>query len=350
MTDASTSDGVRDAVFSLIRVADLQGLQSITPGDFDWSVPGDRLKRLPLIEAMVTGNANRTQAELTTRAEMIRWMLKAGANPLQGCPSNEETYGIWKVNDKDKTMIRISYSRSAISFACELMGAMKKAAQEGTDWSSQIAAFQIFLEALTRGAATRNNVSVPQGVVDMWESIREMTSTHNVIFETADEEVSAHDLVLVAASPVLKAMLESTMKEGSSKRISVKDSSGSGARLFVDMLYTSSTRDDPDYKTVLVALDLAHRWQVDRIVPVLAGMLPEMLTVDSFVAIAEAAMLKGLESLQRACRTFATNNSEINAMLEKGTLPAEVRKLLGESEAPAAEQGQRKKRRIFTET
>lgn len=230
------------------------------------------------------------------------------------------------------------------------MGAMKKAAQEGTDWSSQIAAFQIFLEALTRGAATRNNVSVPQGVVDMWESIREMTSTHNVIFETADEEVSAHDLVLVAASPVLKAMLESTMKEGSSKRISVKDSSGSGARLFVDMLYTSSTRDDPDYKTVLVALDLAHRWQVDRIVPVLAGMLPEMLTVDSFVAIAEAAMLKGLESLQRACRTFATNNSEINAMLEKGTLPAEVRKLLGESEAPAAEQGQRKKRRIFTET
>ena len=273
-------------------------------------------------------------------------MMKAGADPLQTC-SSTDSHKVWKSNDKDNTLIATPYKGSAISFACAHLKALK-AATVGTDWSGRITMFQHFLEALTQGVRTRNNVSVPQGVVDMWESIREMTSTHNVIFETADEEVSAHDLVLVAASHVLKAMLESTMKEGSSKRISVKDSSGSGARLFVDMLYTSSTRDEPDYKTVLVALDLAHRWQVDRIVPVLAGMLPEMLTVDSFVAIAEAAMLKGLESLQRACRTFATNNSEIKTMVERCTLPA-VRKLLGESEAPAAEQGQRKKRRIFTE-
>ena len=40
-----------------------------------------------------------------------------------------------------------------------------------------------------------------------------MTSTHNVIFETADGEVSAHEQMLAVASPVLKAMLESCMKE-----------------------------------------------------------------------------------------------------------------------------------------
>ena len=138
-----------------------------------------------------------------------------------------------------------------------------------------------------------------------------------------------------------------SMKEGSSKRIPVKDSSGSGVRLLVDMLYTSSTRDDPDYKTVLVALDLAHRWQVDSIAPVLEGILTGMVTVESFVAITEAAILKGLELLQRACRTFATNNSEIKTMLESGSLPSEVRKLLGEPEFPAPDQGERKKRKTF---
>ncbi|CAE7781362.1 KLHL6 [Symbiodinium sp. CCMP2592] len=348
MAAASTSDGVREAVFSLIQVADLQGLQVITPGDFDWSVPGGTTKILPLIEAMVGSKTDKTLAGVTTRVEMIRWMVKAGANPLQA-HSHEQEHWIWKVSDKDKTMIRIPYNRSAISFACELLAAMK-AAPQGTDWSFKITAFERFLAALTRGAPTRNTVSVRQGLVDMWESIREMTSTHNVVFEAADEEVWAHDLVLVAASPVLKAMLKSTMTEGSSKRISVKDSLGSGVRLFVDMLYTSSTRDEPDYKTVLIALDLAHRWQVDRIVPVLAGILPEMITVDSFAAIAEAAMLKGLEPLQRACRTVAANNSDIKTMLETCTLPTEVRKLLGESKAPSAEQGLRKKRRIFTES
>ena len=241
--------------------------------------------------------------------------------------------------------------QSAITLACAVLEAMKKLQKQHrrVAWPPHIQKFQRAVAILTKGTATaaRRNLSVPQGVVDMWESIREMTSTHNVVFETAENEVSAHDLILVAASPVLKAMLDSTMTEGSSKRIPVKDSSGSGVRLFVDMLYTSSTRDEPDYKAVLVALDLAHRWQVESIVPVLVGILTEMVAVDSFAAIAEAAVLKGLESLQRACRTFAANNSEITTMLQARTLPVEVRKLLGDSEAAAPEQGQRKRRRTF---
>ncbi|CAE7742034.1 klhl36 [Symbiodinium microadriaticum] len=172
----------------------------------------------------------------------------------------------------------------------------------------------------------QSNVSVPQSVVDTWEAVREMTSTHNVVFQTADGEVSAHDFILVTTSPVLRAMLDSTMKEGLSKRIPVKDSSGSGVRLFVDLLYTSSTGEDPNYQTMLVALDLAHRWQVNGVVSVLAGMLSEMIAVNSFPAIAEAAMLKGLE---------------------KGTLPAEVRKLLGVAEWCSSWPNQPKMRFLF---
>ena len=268
---------------------------------------------------------------------MIEWMIDSGANPLQQTGPKEEELEL-QVEDEYHGMFRPQpltircAGESASTVACHAVEAMKKQ-RYVANWSARIRHFQSAVAILSKGKSThaKRNLSV-QAWVDMWESIREMTHTHNVIFETADEEVAAHDLILVAASPVLKAMPQSTMKEGSSKRIPVKDSSGSGVRLLLDMLYTSSMRDDPDYKAVLVALDLAHRWQVDSIVPVLARILMEMITVESFVAIAEASILRGLELLQRACRTFATNSSE----LETSAFPREVRKLLGEPEAPAA--------------
>ena len=60
------------------------------------------------------------------------------------------------------------------------------------------------------------------------------------------------------------------------------------------IMYTCSTQGDPDYKTVLEALDLAHRWQVEVVVPILADLLETMITDESFAAIAEHAILKAL--------------------------------------------------------
>ena len=307
----------------------------------------EALRKPPLVVALkslLSGD------KVETWLNMIEWMIDSGANPLQQTGPKEEELEL-QVEEEYHGMFRPQpltircAGESASTVACHAVEAMKKQ-RYVANWSARIRHFQSAVAILSKGKPThaKRNLSVPAGVVDMWESIREMTHTHNVIFETADEEVSAHDLILVAASPVLKAMPQSTMKEGSSKRIPVKDSSGSGVRLLLDMLYTNFMRDDPDCKAVLVALDLAHRWQVDRIVPVLAGILMEMITVESFVAIAEASILRGLELLQRACRTVATNSSE----LETGAFPREVRKLLGEPEAPAAAACRDfKKRRTF---
>ena len=63
-------------------------------------------------------------------------------------------------------------------------------------------------------ASKDQKVAVHTGVIDLWESARNMTSTHNLIFETAGREVSAHEHMLLLASPVLSAMLQSIMKEG----------------------------------------------------------------------------------------------------------------------------------------
>ncbi|CAE7532319.1 unnamed protein product, partial [Symbiodinium pilosum] len=268
------------------------------------------------------------------------------ADPQRCHPSDNGCVAeVRKKHDRENTLLQIPYAgHSAISFAFAQLQAMRKAI--GVDWSVRIRYFEKALELLgTIKAVNEENVAVPRSLVDMWESLREMTSTHNVVFETADDDVSAHELILLAASPVQKAMLESAMMEGSSKRIAVKDSASSGVRLFLDMVYSSSSRDEPDYKSALVALDLAHRWQVLGMVPVLAGILREMITVDSFMAIAEAAVLKELEPLQQACAAFGAKNVKIKAMLKKGPVPAPVRKLLGTSDATEAEEGQKKKKR-----
>ena len=103
-------------------------------------------------------------------------------------------------------------------------------------------------------------------------------------FATGDGHVIAHDLPLIAASPVLKAMLESPVMGAQTKRIAVKDASSEGVSLFLDILYTTATRSNPDHKTMLVALDVAHRWQVHSVVRMLTETLREMSTSDSSLA------------------------------------------------------------------
>ena len=58
------------------------------------------------------------------------------------------------------------------------------------------------------------DVGVPQIFVDLWECMRDLTASHNVIFESSDGEVAANEHILTVASPVLKAVLESAMTEG----------------------------------------------------------------------------------------------------------------------------------------
>ena len=236
----------------------IQALRRFTPKNFDWNQGHGETRTLLLILAMLSAGADTYERRL----RVIEWMLKAGADPQRRNSQTATPWQIWKTHDKENTMVTVSTAgRSPISFAFACVEAMRQAAS--VDWSARIKFFEGALELMaTTKSRPDENIPVPRSVVDTWEAVREMTSTHNVVFEAADDEVSAHDLLLVAASPVLKAMLDSTMLEGSSKRISVKDTPSSGVRLFVDMLYSSSSRDDPDCEAALVALELAHRWSL----------------------------------------------------------------------------------------
>ena len=79
----------------------------------------------------------------------------------------------------------------------------------------------------------------------------------------------------------------------------------------------------------------------------LCTALQRMIDAESFVAVAEAAVLKGLPTLERACASFGCADEHVQTMLKKGDLPAVVHKLLGGPELASVEQQHPKKRLRF---
>ena len=341
-----------DVVHGFITLRDLEGLRAFAPRSFDWSQPLGE-DELPALFCFVhAGSLCESEVENTNGLKMVEWLLKVGADPQQRLPADDDSWGSSiTLEDRQETEIWISYcGQSPISLAFAWLREMKENRGKA-NWSKEEQYLKQLITLFSRASSQQTlhgtDVAVPQSIVDLWESMRDLTASHNVIFEGSDGDVAANEHILTVASPVLKAMLESAMKEGTSRRIQVKDSPSSGISLFLDVLYTSSTREDPDHKTVLAAVDLAHRWQVHSVVQILCTALHGMIDANSFVAIAEAAVLKGLETLVRACTSFGSTDKQVQAMLKNGDLPVAVRKLLGKPEHESREQQDTKKRRRF---
>ena len=238
--------------------------------------------------------------------------------------------------------------QSTISFIMDLLGELRKG-KGGFDWTVTCSYLESILSLIkTTTAGKSHGIVVHQEVARMWESFREMTSTHNVIFESSEGEVSAHDQVLMISSPVLKAMLETSMKEGSCRRIDIKDSSSRGISLFLDLLYTSSSAiADLDYKTMLVALDLAHRWQVQHIVDMLtnlfaAGDQCRQLWGDCGIGHSQKHRNPYRKPVSPSARRMPT----FRPCFRRTVFPPAVAKLMGMSEADRAEATTSKRRRF----
>ncbi|CAE7321900.1 klhl36 [Symbiodinium sp. CCMP2456] len=347
---ATTVDA--EVIAGYITLGNLDGLRKFAPPSFDWCQPLSEERVPVLVHVINQGLANAGDKRRASLLKIAEWLLKAGADPRDKIPlPNTKRFHLWKTEAVDKTLISVGYAgHSAVSYGFAWLGQLQLG-KGGADWSTNRKHLEDVVGLFAGTTAGKNlpvaDVIVPQSTVDLWESMRDLTSSHNMIFEASDGEVSAHDQILVLASPVLKAMLQCAMREGTSRRIQVKDSPSAGVSLFLDVLYTSSTHQEPDYKTMLVALDLAHRWQVHGPVQSLCTALQSTIDAESFVPIAEAAVLKGLPTLERACASFGCADERVQAMLKKGVLPAVVHKLLGGPEHASDEQQQPKKRVRF---
>ena len=193
-------------VKGFIDIFDFEMLQQVAPDHFDWNKNfSDGCP--PLFHAIDDKLCKRTPAQHQTRLKRISWMLRAGADPLRKVSS---TVAMDFITLQEKLAFRVGYDgHSAFSYCFALLESMQKDTS-GADWSTARERTEETLKTLSQATTAKAQlVSVRQGVVNFWESVRDMDSTYNVIFEAADGEVAAHDLMLMSASPVLRAMLES---------------------------------------------------------------------------------------------------------------------------------------------
>merc|ERR1711972_877991 len=155
-------------------------------------------------------------------------------------------------------------------------------------------------------------------------------------------------------------MLSSEMREGSTRSIVVQDCGLQALKLLLSLLYSGSLpaeEEEPALPTMLDALSLGHRWQVNHVVDVLARKISHQLDMQHFEAAAELALRLQLDGLLRSCKSFITENQNVlsTKLSKKGslgfqspTVRAEVERVL--SATPSSEdhlRGPCKRRRVF---
>eukprot|EP00913_Durusdinium_trenchii_P035030 g32770.t1 len=309
-----------ELLWALIDAGDLDGLKKLNPQKIDWSMLHTERGYTLLIAAVNHGTdiyADQDQGERALK--IIEWLISSGASTSQKC-SPKSKYRL-SVGSGEKEMEVHYAGHSAVSFVAAWREQLRNKPQHSKRLSFLGNVLNCFATA-TSSKGQRPRVSIDEGIAELWEKYLGAKDSHDLTIEAADGSVTAHAQMLKEASPVIRAMLASPMKERHNQRIEVKDTPSSGVSLFLEILYTCSTQGDPDYKTALHALDLAHRWQVDVVVPILADLLPGMITDESFQSIAEHAILQGLERVKAASQRMRALAIQPNVISQNAALTA----------------------------
>mmetsp|Transcript_38576 Transcript_38576/g.120038 ORF Transcript_38576/g.120038 Transcript_38576/m.120038 type:complete len:383 (+) Transcript_38576:103-1251(+) len=328
---------------------------------FDWNGTHEKYGT-PLI-ALVVGKATGqevydfatgTPEKLTERLCLMRLVLGKGASPhakpppqFSICKSWWKTEGDKEVENSRTPLVHFN-DKSAYGVVASCLEALTNV--EG-DWKRELRflrdAAKILASYRPSGHAGGGvpRVPVAEGVVETWESVLADAESADVaiLVEGADdgaaaERVLVHSAVLRGASPVLRAMLATTgMREGARKVIEVKGCSLAALRLLLSLVYTGAVvGEEPSAAAMLVALDLAHRWQALHVVQMLAGALQRRLDADGLEPILDAALRFQLPSLLSACRAFISSHaSELQMRLGKEALAAAAGPAAGCSAARA---------------
>eukprot|EP00438_Fugacium_kawagutii_P004783 Skav203120 [mRNA] locus=scaffold447:619283:620113:+ [translate_table: standard] len=258
---------------------------------------------------------------------MIEWLVRSGASYSQ---RGGKTSVVQSRGNTTATKLQVPFAeQSGMSFLLAWREQFENARKQD-EWGGELKCVERLLDSIAQASShqqTRPRTSVDDGIVEIWDKFLHATSSHDLTIEAADGQVTAHAGMLQEASPVVRAMLVSPMKEAQSQRIQLADASSSAVTLFLEALYTCSSQGDPDHETALSALDLAHRWQVAAVVAILSDLIQGMITEESFAAIAEHAALKGLGTLKQACHKFGSQCTAVQKKIKAGQLPKVVQDL-----------------------
>jgi len=305
---------------------------------------------------------------IRSRLGLLRIAMERGANPYVAAPASCDACRNWCYGDEETEAVQFA-GRSTFEclWACERVIRQ----MDSDNWLDEIGALDEAAEILAKPNHTTSSgsVLVSEGLLEMWESIYSDVESADVILKVVAPDkldagsVCAHSVILRGASPVLKAMLATGMREGDRKEIEVSDCSEEALHFLLSLLYTgsiSSTEEstqEPPASIMLCALNLAHRWQVGHVVRMLVLALAQRIDMDNFDVLADTALRLQLGPLLTSCRSFIAGHArELRCrLLSTGTtgriqspaVRAEVESILSGTACAAGETPRRKRRRTF---
>ena len=227
--------------WALLDAGEFEDVKKLNLEEFDWTTLHPTEGCTALISCITRAISNAHDKDASERAfSAIEWLIRSGASTSQKCPKHTKVcYSIWCTDNKeDKVEINCA-GHSAISYVM----ALRKHIQDKPKWTGQLSYLGKVLKCFvsTSTGSSPDRVSIPQGITEIWEKFLAAKEAHDLTIQTADGRVTAHAQMLKEASPVVRAMLESPMKERKDHCIEVKDTPSSGVSLFLEMLVGKST-------------------------------------------------------------------------------------------------------------
>lgn len=273
---------------------------------------------------IITDNAEGARQRL----DMLKLALEHGASPYIVAPSSCDGLRYFSCGSGDamvKTNVVSFAGKTAVECLLAIERVIKGMDDYEKDWSREMLnlskALNILFQTHSSGASM---VLIHEPILDMWARVLANSGTSDVVIavqrgaETGD--VPAHRAVLCEASPVLGAMLAGSMREGVQQKITLDDCSLSATKMLLSLLYTGSIpgEDEPTVATMLEALQLGHRWQIQHVVEMLVSAIATRLDFEQFEAVTAVAIRLQVAELASACTSFIAGHAdEMQAKLGK---------------------------------
>ena len=220
-----------ELLWALLRDGKLEDIKYLNLEGFDWNSLHPVYNETLVVMAVESGMVRNHQEALNK----IEWFISQGASITQKCTGGN--HSIYEESNEDATTITVDCKDlSAITFVEEWREKLKANSFWENTYNFLGQVFTIFARTPSSSQNHRPKVSIDEGIAELWERCLTAKSTHDLTIETADGQVTAHAHMLKEASPVVRAMLASPMKEGQAQRIEVKDSSSAAVSLFLEIL------------------------------------------------------------------------------------------------------------------
>jgi len=140
--------------------------------------------------------------------------------------------------------------------------------------------FKVAVKSASLGLSKRRRPETEHSA-RMWEEMA--FADMHICAGDSGAQLPCHRAVLALASPVFKAMLASTMKEGLEQQIVLQGASVGTLRIFLEYVYTSSLSEAAmfDLRRLQELLPLAHRYELSDLCGECASGLVDIMSPDN---------------------------------------------------------------------